>query len=327
MSSTANGKPQPSTSGSPGEIRIPNRATYWPVAPVDLLLGAPLVARLLLGASPLGRVLQAAALGAYLESAIQDWRARRGIRRIDFHREFGADVDQLVPMPDEVRVTEIGLLAGRLNDEFVEERLSRSAMAVEVDRHLTDYIAAITGQHVRTSVEVRSFTLAGLAFPFALGMCDMLSGDVAILKDTGPFEPHIITHEFAHRKGYWKELHAQVLAYLSLADSSDPALRQSARLERLHRNLRVVSGGEVAEFNQLVSLTKLRPELQDALRQPRAPSNGLGRRMALSTRGLYDWRLRLTGQNGISDYDAGFTNFLHTFETSAVARQKPPEIH
>lgn len=326
MSSTPNAKPQLSTSESPGEIRIPNRATYWPVAPVDLLLGAPLVARLLLGASPLGRVLQAAALGAYLESAIQDWRARRGIRRIDFRREFGADVDQLVPMPAEVRLAEIRLLVGRLNAEFVEQRASRPATAVEVDRHLTDYIAGITGQHVRTSVEVRGFALAGLAFPFALGLCDMLTGDVAILRDTGPFEPHIITHEFAHRKGYWKELHAQVLAYLSLADSAHPALRQSALLERLHRQLRVVSGGEVAEFNQLVSVTELRPELRDALLQPRLPSNGLGRRMALSTRGLYDWRLRLTGQNGISDYDVGFTNFLYTFETSPVARQKAPRI-
>ena len=30
------------------------------------------------------------------------------------------------------------------------------------------------------------------------------------------------------------------------------------------------------------------------------------------------------GQNGISDYDTGFTNFLYTFETSATARQVPP---
>ena len=31
-----------------------------------------------------------------------------------------------------------------------------------------------------------------------------------------------------------------------------------------------------------------------------------------------------TGQTGISDYDLGFTNFLHTFETSTTARQTPP---
>jgi len=33
---------------------------------------------------------------------------------------------------------------------------------------------------------------------------------------------------------------------------------------------------------------------------------------------LVDMRMRLTGQNGVSDDDLGFTNFLSTFETSAI---------
>jgi len=37
-----------------------------------------------------------------------------------------------------------------------------------------------------------------------------------------------------------------------------------------------------------------------------------------------DERIRLTGQNGLSDYDVGFTNFLYTFELSATTRQGPP---
>ncbi len=41
-------------------------------------------------------------------------------------------------------------------------------------------------------------------------------------------------------------------------------------------------------------------------------------------RRLYDTRMRLTGQNGIADYDLGFTNFLYSFETIATARQVPP---
>jgi len=41
-------------------------------------------------------------------------------------------------------------------------------------------------------------------------------------------------------------------------------------------------------------------------------------------RRVYDARMRVTGQNGISDYDVGFTNFLYTFETSATATQAPP---
>jgi hypothetical protein len=38
-------------------------------------------------------------------------------------------------------------------------------------------------------------------------------------------------------------------------------------------------------------------------------------------RRLYDERMKLTGQNGLSDYDVGFTDFLHTFGRSPLARQ------
>jgi hypothetical protein len=171
---------------------------------------------------------------------------------------------------------------------------------------------------------VRSFTLVRLAFPFALGACDILSGDVAIFKDTGPFEPHIIAHEFSHRKGYWKELHAQALAYLSLIASGDPALMQSAFFERLHRNLRGLSGDDGAAFNRLVARAELRPELRKPLLELRPSSGPVVLRVEAAMRRLYDERMRLTGQNGISDYDLGFTNFLYTFETSATARQTPP---
>jgi hypothetical protein len=164
---------------TPDEIRISNRATYWPIAPIDLVVGVPLVVRALWGVTPLGRLVQAAVLGAYLGSALRDWRDRRGIRKIDFGREFGADLHRLVPMPREVREAEVRTLAERLNDEFIPRRRGRRELAVEVDRHLTHYIAGITGQRVRTSAEVRGFALSRLAFPFALGACDILSGDVA----------------------------------------------------------------------------------------------------------------------------------------------------
>ena len=65
---------------TPDEIRISNRATYWPVAPIDLVVGAPLVVRALLGVTPLGRVVQGALLGVYLGHALRDWHDRRGIR-------------------------------------------------------------------------------------------------------------------------------------------------------------------------------------------------------------------------------------------------------
>jgi len=204
---------------------------------MDVVLAAPIAARLLLGASPLGAAIQGAALAAYLGSAAQDWYARIGVRKIDFRREFGADVHHMEPMPRDVREAEVQLLVERVNDEFTPRRIPRRDLAVEVDRHLTRYIASITGQRVETSTEVRDFALAQLVFPFALGACDMLSGDVAIFRDVGVLEPHVIAHEFSHRKGYWRELEAQALAYLALTASGEAVLVQSALCERLHRDI------------------------------------------------------------------------------------------
>jgi hypothetical protein len=171
---------------------------------------------------------------------------------------------------------------------------------------------------------VRGFALSKLAFPFALGACDALSGDVAIFKDTGPFEPHVLAHEFSHRKGYWKELHAQALAYLALVASGEPVLRQAARLERFYRHLVVLAGKQRGTFDRLAAAAALRPELGKALGELRPPATAVGRQLEGGMRQVYHTRMRLTGQTGISDYDLGFTNFLYTFETSTTARQTPP---
>jgi hypothetical protein len=308
------------------EIRIANTATYWPVAPTDVVLAVPLAARLLLGATPVGRVVQAAAFGAYFGCVLQDWYARLGVRKIDFLPEFGADVYHLTPMPREAREEEVRLLTERLNDEFTPERVERRELAVEVDRHLTRYIASITGQQVQTSAEVRDFSIARLIFPFALGACDFLTGDVMLFRDVGVFEPHVIAHEFSHRKGYWKELEAQALAYLALTASGEPALVQSALCERLHRNLRAMVGDDRPAFRDRVAQLSLRPELRAPFLELErgSPAGLVDRPLEVVMRRLYDERMRLTGQNGLSDYDVGFTNFLYTFELSSTARQEPP---
>jgi hypothetical protein len=307
------------------DIRIANAATYWPIAPTDVMLAVPLAARLLLGASPVGRVVQAAAFGAYAASALQDWVARRGVRKIDFLREFGADVRHVTPMPREAREEEVERLIERLNDDFTAERIPRRELAVEVDRHLTAYIAGVTGQRVETSTEVRNFSMAGLFFPFALGACDFVSGDVTIFRDVGTFEPHVIAHEFSHRKGYWKELEAQALAYLSQTASGNPILVQSALCERLHRNWRALVGEDRPAFRDRVERSSLRPELRaQFLDLERGALGAVNRQVEVLMRRMYDERMRLTGQNGLSDYDVGFTSFLYTFELSSTARQKPP---
>lgn len=307
------------------ELRIPNEATYSPISLLDVVAAAPLASRLVLGATLPGRVVQMAALGFYARSVARDWSARQGMRRIDFKAEFGADVDLLSEQPRTSRQMEVGRLVTLLNQDYVDERMPRRELAARVNRVLTDFIASITGQRVETSDEVRNLSLAGLVFPFAQGTCDVLSGDVAIFRDTGIFEPHIITHEFVHRKGYFKEIHAQVLAYMALRNSGDPMLVQSARAERLHRQLRVLHPEDPEGFETALEEAGLRDELMETFLRLRPPPNVYQSVVGDSMKKLYDARMRLTGQNGLSDYDQGFTNFLHTFRYADGVRQ-PREL-
>ncbi len=305
-------------------IRIPNQATYSPVALTDVAIAAPLLSRLVLGATLPGLALQTVAIALYAGSAIQDWVERLGIRKIHFLREFGADVQHLGEMPIPKREAELRVLTERLNDSWVGERPGLADLAGAVDAHLTSYIASITGQRVETSIEIREFSLAGFLFPFATGAADILSGDVSIFRDTGPFLPHVVAHEFSHRKGYLREIEAQALAYLSMTASGEPVLVQSALCERLYRNLRALAGEDEAAYERRVRGLGARAELETALLALRADLGPLTRSFAEVMKSAYDARMRLTGQNGISDYDVGFTRFLFSFETSPAARQDPP---
>ncbi len=303
------------------EIRIPNDATYAPVSLTDVIAAAPLASRLLLGATLPGRVLSAAALGMYAGSAVKDWISRQDVLWIDFEVEFGADVTFMDPMPDDERSAEVGRVADRLGSAWTDERRPRRQLARDVNDALTGFIASVTGQRVVTSSEVRDFGLAQLVFPFALGVCDIISGDVALFKETGVFEAHVIGHEFVHRKGYWKELHAQVLAYLALINSGDPVLAQSALAERLHRQLKVLAKENAEDYHQRVEGLSLPEALARDLHALRPDPSVYESTVSSVMRTLYDQRLKITGQNGISDYDVGFTNFLWTFANSPSARQ------
>jgi hypothetical protein len=306
-------------------IEIPGHATYSPVALTDLLVGAPLASRLLLGAVLPGNLVSGLVLGLYAASSARDWAARMGVRPIVFRDEYDADVSVLTKQPDDARWEEVKLLGAALNLGYTDERRERATVARQVNQRLTDFVAGVTGQEVVTSSEVRTFNLAAVVFPFAYGTCDVISGDVAIFKDTGIFEPHIIAHEFCHRKGYLKELHAQALAYMAMRTSGDPLLIQAARAERLHRQLRVLGGESPAKFEELLKVADLRPELRAAFVQLRPEPGMYESAVGKVMRKVYDQRMRLTGQNGLSDYDEGFTNFLWTFANSPDARQ--PKSH
>ncbi len=300
-------------------LRIPNLATYLPVAPSDLLLAAPVAARILFGLSPAGRAVQAAALGVYAGSALLDWAVRADARRVDFEAAFGFEPLSPPPASEKERRRDVEDLVERLNANYVPMGTPRKELAKQVDLCLTDFLADLTGQRLETSAQVREFMLAQIVFPFALGAADPLTGDVAIFKSTGIFEPHVIAHEFCHRKGYMKEVEAQVLGYLALVGSGEPILEQSAHCERLDRQLWVRAERDAAAYNSLLADLGLREELRDAfaVRHPaEGPVSGV---VGPMMKNAYDARMKLTGQNGLSDYDEGFTNFLLAMERAAAS--------
>ena len=293
-------------------VEIPNQATYAPFALADVFMLAPLASRLLFRASVPGRIVQAVALGAYAGSALSDWLARQDARPIDFEEAFGQDPSALEPMSEEARREEVLDLVAVLNRDYQPVELSRDELARIANQHLTTYIASITGQRVETSSEVRSVALAKLLFPFALGACDILSGDVTIFRDSGVFEPHIIAHEFCHRKGYYKELQAQAIAYLALSTSGHPVLVQAALAERTHRNLRVLAEGDLDDYHRLVDESRLREELAKDFHAIRPEPSAYERAVWTIMKPIMEERMRMTGQGGLSDYDSGFTDFIHT---------------
>lgn len=291
-------------------LRIPNLATYLPIAPSDLILAAPVAARILFGASPAGRVVQAAALGIYAGSAAIDWAVRADARRVDFGEVYGLDPLAPPAASDEERRADVERLVARLNEDYVPMRTPRTELAEQVDARLTDFLAELTGQRLETSAQVREFMLAQIVFPFALGAADPLTGDVAIFRSTGVFEPHVIAHEFCHRKGYLKEVEAQILGYLALAEADEPVLAQSAHCERLERLLWVIAERDAAAYGDLLTDIGLREELREAFELRHPVSDAGPGFLGPMMKSAYDARMRLTGQNGLSDYDEGFTNFL-----------------
>ena len=299
------------------KLRIPNLATYLPIAPSDLLLTAPIAARVLFGATPAGRLLQTAAFGVYAGSAAIDWAVRADAKRVDFLEIFGVDPLRPPEASEEERKADAARLVDILNDHYQPMTIPRRRLAEEVDRHLTEYLAGLTGQRLETSAQVRQFMLAQVLFPFALGAADPLTGDVAIFKSVGVFEPHVIAHEFCHRKGYLKEVEAQILAYLALAGSEDAVLEQSARCERLDRQLWVLSDRDASRYNEILAEAGLREELRKGFEFRHPTDQTYARLVTPLMKGAYDARMKLTGQNGLTDYDEGFTNFLLAIERDA----------
>lgn len=255
-------------------------------------------------------------LTLWIASGALDFFYKRKANKINFKKTFGVNPWNMGNMPESERKREVSELVEKINDEYVSEKIKRRELAALVNEELTDYISSKTGERVETSSNLRSFGISKLIFPFASGACDPIGGDVYVYKSTGIFEPHLIAHEFAHRKGYFKELEAQVLAYLALRVSNEPVLRQAAACERLSRDIVVLSDGRKnrEKITETFQSCGLREEVRKDFIKGKKGLGIYGKAVSAVMMPLYKLRMKLTGQRGLEDYDQGFTDFLYNIK-------------
>jgi hypothetical protein len=101
---------------------------------------------------------------------------------------------------------------------------------------------------------------------------------------------------------------------------------QSALSERLHRQLKVLAPESRSAYMALVDGLGLREELAKEMHALKPDVGAYEGAVGAVMKRVYEERLKLTGQNGISDYDVGFTNLLWTFSRSSTARQPKAQV-
>jgi len=300
----------------PSTITVPNLVTYLPFSMIDGVVVSAILGTVATISSSHSAVEGceggiAAFAGAYALSSGIDLVQKSRTRRINFQEAYGYGVKNLPSMPLEERIKEARTLAEKLNDEFATADLPDGYLGSLVEEELSRYIEQRTGQKVKNSFLFRTSGVMRSLFPFAKGAADPISGEIALFEEMGVFRPHVIAHEFAHRKGYLKELEAQVLSYLALSESNSSYLRQSVNCERLSSQFSVIAEDIGRTRTEVVEESGLRPELQQDFVE-RKKSGGLYERAISAVMlPLYNLRMKATGQNGLSDYDRGFTNFLY----------------
>ncbi len=264
------------------DIYQPNLVTRLPVSTIDIVLGSAAVAMaspliaiapILMGHPEQAQVLfrtefyamatASAGIGTLFLSQGVDLFSSGKQLGINFEGAFGVDPKSVPQMPLEERLRETTELNERLNDEYVPLEYDVKTLARIINPLIMEFMAKYTGQRIHTSDKVRTDGILARVMPYAGGLCILVGKDITINTDKGIFNAHATAHELVHRYGYGNELEAQVLAYLTLSQSDDASLRQSAHAERLHRQIRTLK--KVPEHKEFAERTyeEIRPELKE----------------------------------------------------------------
>jgi len=133
------------------------------------------------------------------------------------------------------RKDKINELCLEISDEYTEKTHTMKEEAEIANKTLEDIIYKIEGVKVKTSDKIKNSYLTKYIMPHALGGCNIISNDIDIYKKLPYISFSIIAHELAHRKRYFKENDAEVLAHLAGFATKDPVFIQSSKVSRLRR--------------------------------------------------------------------------------------------
>ncbi|MBM3200003.1 DUF3810 domain-containing protein [Candidatus Woesearchaeota archaeon] len=272
--------------------RIPNLITYVPVSISDLIIGGLIIfygSRLLnLGIDVLPKdvlpyanhvinwymphysnMLVCTTFGADMISGITDYLARPRIsQKKDVSEKLGVTRK---PVDKETRIKKIDDICLEISDGYTEKKYSLKEEAKIANNSLEEIVYKIEGIRLKTSDKIKNSYLMKYLMPHALGRCDVISSDITMFQKIPYISFSILAHELAHRKRYFKENNAEVLAHLAGFATRDPVFIQSSKVSRLRRECQTL-------FEKYGKTTKeerkqLNEEYQDFLNDLSLPYN------------------------------------------------------
>lgn len=220
---------------------------------------------------------------------------------------------------EKTRKKKIDELCLMIKDDHTEKSYGIKEEAEIAGKTLDKLVYKIEGVKIKTSNVVKKSYLAKYMMPHALGGCNLISKDIDIFQQMPYISPSIVAHELCHRKGYFKENDAEVLAHLAGFMTDDPVFIQSSRISRLRREWQSLKL-QKEEFNDYLSSLKLPVKMKSKLiKQEIQKNNGDGNPLAKSFANIqltmYKILMRILGQKeGLERYTRIFTEDLHALE-------------
>ncbi|MBU4501576.1 MAG: DUF3810 family protein [Nanoarchaeota archaeon] len=226
------------------------------------------------------------------------------------------------------RLHKIDDICYAINYDYTEKEYTMQEEAKIASDTLDEIIYKIEGVRQKTSSKVRNSKVMKYIFPHALGGCNLLSREIDFFGQMPYMSFSISAHELAHRKSYFKENDAEVLAHLAGFMTRDPVFIQSARYSRLRRECQTIFE-KYDKHNSDIPAKKLEKDYIDFVKVLKIPDKmkelylkeefkpfSLAERAIMKVQiPLYKILMRIFGQKeGLIRYTGFFTEDLYALE-------------